>query len=119
VLGAFATATMAAEVVLTIAEARVPDKTEEPRRDVVYVTLDPASKQALADFSAAHIGEMAEFRVEDEVVFSARLSGMISTGSLALYVGENGDTNISAEELFEQLSTGASITLIAPAPGAP
>ena len=109
------TSLMAAEVVLTVVEAWLPEATDdEPRPDAVYVRFDPDSTEALADFSATHLGEMAGIYVEDQLVFSARLREVITNGSLALFVGGESERIITAEELLERLKTGIPIKVIAP-----
>ncbi len=107
------TSLMAAEVVLTVAEASLPEATDESQPAVVYVRFDPESTQALAEFSAAHIGEMAEIYVEDQLVFAARIREVITNGSLALFVGEESERITTAEGLLKQFEAGVPIKVVA------
>lgn len=107
------TSLMAAEVFLTVAEASLPEATDEPQPSVVYVRFGPESTQTLAEFTAAHIGEMAEIYVEDQLVFAARIREVITNGSLALFVGEESERITTAEGLLEQFEAGVPIKVVA------
>lgn len=104
---------MAAEVLLTVAEASLPTETDESRPDVVYVRLDPESTQTFAEFSGQHIGEMTEFYIGDRLIFSARLSEAITAGNLAFFVGAEDERTSNPKELLGQLEAGVPIRVIA------
>lgn len=110
----FSAPLMAAEVLLTVADARFPVETDDPRPEAVYVRLDPESTQTFAEFSGQHIGEMTEFYVGDQLVFSVRLTEAITAGNLAFFVGAKDERISSPKELLEQLEAGAPIRVIAP-----
>jgi len=105
---------MAAEVVLTIAGASLPAETDAPGSDVVHVRLDPDSARKFAEFSGQHIGEMAEFYLDDQLVFSARLSEAITSGNLALFVGAGDERIGRPQDLLERFEAGVPIRVIAP-----
>lgn len=105
----------AAEVLLEVAQASLPEETTSPRPDVVYIKLTPQSSQVFAEFTGQRIGEMIEVYIGDQLVFSARLSEKISTGNLALSVGAEDERISSPEDFLEQLGAGAALKVVAPA----
>lgn len=106
------TSLVAGGIVLTVAEASL--ETDETRPTAVNVRLDPGSTQVFAEFTADHIGDMAEFYVEDQLVFAARVSQVTANGSLGFFPGAEDERISTAEELLEHLATGALIRVIAP-----
>lgn len=88
---------------LSVAEAEsARDATGMP---VVNVMLDKAGREALAQFTAAHVGEVIEILVNDTVVVAPRIMDPILGGTFVIS-GSFSDSELDA--LAEVIGTAAA-----------
>lgn len=77
----------------------------------IDVSLDGASQDAFALFSAARAGRQVWIYVEGDLILSPTLQGAITNGRLTLNAGQGGFNGRSAADLMEYFSSGGQITV--------
>lgn len=75
---------------------------------VVNVTFDPASRSALADFTAANVGQRVALRVDGEVVSAPVIRDAITGGEIVI---SGAMTAEEAGRLAMRLRDGALVTV--------
>ncbi|AFT68428.1 hypothetical protein B5T_00140 [Alloalcanivorax dieselolei B5] len=100
-----------AETVTLQVESAEKRTSPDTTRDVIDITLDPESRQTLADFTRDRVGQQIHLSVEGYLLTSPFLQSVIDTGSLRLSAGEEGFDGKTAGEIAETLNKGGALTL--------
>ncbi|MCU5782089.1 hypothetical protein MA04_01389 [Alcanivorax balearicus MACL04] len=100
-----------AETVTLQVESAEKKTSPDTTRDVIDITLDPESRQTLADFTRDRVGQQIHLSVGGHLLTSPFLQSVIDTGNLRLSAGEDGFDGKSAGEIAETLNEGEALTL--------
>ena len=97
-----------------VAEAVLGHSEREPEDWFVHVKLTPPGTSALAEFTRAHLGEVAQVLVGSSVVVEARIQTIVDSGRIQ----SSAQTRSLAEALSDLLSSPPSAPCGAQSPAA-